>query len=89
MSVLEKLSNEFGLCDSDKLDVVQEREISDNFESTPTNKQPSCLGDTFFSPAIKQPSCSGDTTLPPAIKQLSCSGGIHLLIYEIRSKNDS
>ena len=75
MSVLEKLSNELGLCDSDKLDVVQGREISDNFESTPTNKQPSCLGDTFFSPAIKQPSCSGDTTLPPAIKQLSCSGG--------------
>ncbi|XP_062583550.1 uncharacterized protein LOC134245262 [Saccostrea cucullata] len=68
MSVLQKLSDEFGISTLDKSNdatVHVEADvhvIEDNFENSPTKKQPSCLGESSSSPAIKQPSCSGEPT---------------------------
>lgn len=65
MSLLEKLSDEFGLREVDNSDVslIQEETCMPNnsFENSPNNKQPSCLRDSSFS-AIKQHSCSGESS---------------------------
>lgn len=65
MSLLEKLSDEFGLRKVDNSDVslIQEETCMPNnsFENSPNSKQPSCLGDSS-SPAIKQQCCSGESS---------------------------
>lgn len=65
MSLLEKLSDEFGLCvkDNSVVSLIQEETCMPNndYENSPTNEQPGCFGDSFSSPAIKQQSCSGES----------------------------
>lgn len=65
LTLLEKLSDEFGLGEVDNSDVslIQEETCMPNnsFENSSNNKQPSCLGDSS-SPAIKQQSCSGESS---------------------------
>lgn len=49
--------------DNSDVSLIQEETCVPNniFENSPTNKQPSCLGDSS-SPAIKQQSCSGESS---------------------------